>query len=708
MPSILERILLLPSILLALSVSHVLGSSIEVRDTQSTRTPSPVSFSPDENWDGIDGSWSSFTLRIGTPPQYVRTFASWTSYQTWAVIPAGCNTSANYQECSSARGWIFDETKSNTFDNIDLYGLSIEENLGYQGNAIYGYDTVGLGGAGEEGPALKHTVVGGMAWPDFYLGVFGLNPKPTNFTSFNDPSTSYMTLLKEQRYIPSVSLGYTAGAIYRFTGELASLTLGGYDSSKFVENDVVFGFAPDNSRDIVVALQSITTPSQIESSPNPTLLLPSPIYAYMDATVAEIWLPTEACKAFEYEFGLEYDKTTGLYLVNETLHQQLSDRNPSLTFTLGTDLNGGKTVSIELPYAAFDLTAKPPYRYLTDQSYYFPLRRALNDTQYTIGRTFFQEAYIRIDYESQKFNVSQRSWDQNAQTPIVAIPPYTAAGGTTYPGVSSSSSPSSGINGGIIGVIAVGVALLIAIVGVALFFVFRRRRRLAKGGQHEKLASDWGSAHNTVRGNSAVASIQQDTVYHKAELAGSLPAIHAEFNDGRLHSSGGLSSVGSNTPRTQHAFSGSTFPGYVYNSSASPTEGYGTHSSTSTGGGVGPAFSGILPMTPNPEPIYEMAGDMPAIGEKDGKAFSEKEALAHREKVYNRVEPATASPSDDSGARRETPQRVNPEDVVTGDTVIDSGWPSSERDFREHRAFSFEEDCVKDCHTHRSEDDLYS
>jgi hypothetical protein len=145
--------LLLPQTLSALSMSHVLGSSIEPRDPYSTGTPTPISFSPDQNFDGIDGSWSSFTLRIGEPqPQYVRTFASWTSYQTIAVIPAGCNTSANYQECSDARGWIYDETKSKKFANIGLYGISIEENLGYKGNAIYGYDTVGLGGAGEEGP----------------------------------------------------------------------------------------------------------------------------------------------------------------------------------------------------------------------------------------------------------------------------------------------------------------------------------------------------------------------------------------------------------------------------------------------------------------------------------------------------------------------------------------------------------------------------
>jgi hypothetical protein len=575
------------------------------------------------------------------------------------------------------------------------------------GNAIYGYDTVGLGGAGEEGPTLKHTVVGGMAWPDLYLGIFGLNPKPTNFTSFNDPSTSYMTLLKDQKHIPSVSFGYTAGAVYRYTGELASLTLGGYDSSKFIENDVIFSFAEDNSRDIVVALQSVTTPSQIKSSPNPTLLLPSPIYAYMDATIAEIWLPTEACKAFESEFRLVYDSTTELYLVNGTLHQKLLERNPSITFTIGTDLSDGKTVSIELPYAAFDLTAKPPYRYLSEESNYFPLRRAKNETQYTIGRTFFQEAYISIDYETQKFNVSQRSWDQKADPHIVAIPPYTASEGPRYPGVSSNSSTSGGVSGGIVAVIAVGIAVFIAIVSVALFFLFWKRRRLAKQGQHEKLGSESGSTHNMDSRGTAVETAQSNTTYQKAELAGSLPAIRTQSVDRRLHSSGGLGSGGNNTPSTPHAHFGSTFPSLPNSSSASPIDGYGTHFSSSTNAGICTPVSVVSPMTPMPEPIFEMAGDMPAVGEKDGKALSEKEAIARREKVYNGVEPPSAVAVEDTAATRDVVRRVNPGDVVTGDTVIDSEWPSAEREFREHRAFSFEEERSGRTPTYRSEEDLY-
>jgi len=51
---------------------------------------------------------------------------------------------------------------------------------------------------------------------------------------------------------------------------------------------------------------------------------------------------------------------------------------------------GGDTVRIVLPYAAFDLKAEYPL--VQNTSYYFPLKHAANETQYTLGRTFLQEA----------------------------------------------------------------------------------------------------------------------------------------------------------------------------------------------------------------------------------------------------------------------------------------------------------------------------
>ncbi|KAK5241174.1 hypothetical protein LTR16_009673, partial [Cryomyces antarcticus] len=204
---------------------------------------------------------------------------------------------------------------------------------------------------------------------------------------------------------------------------LASLTLGGYDASRFVSNNLTITFAPNNERDLVVAIQSITTD---KSSSGSNTLLPSsaPIFAYIDSTVPQIWLPRSVCQAFEAAFGLIYDNATDLYLVNNTLHQSLVTRNASVKFTLGASLNGGQTVDITLPYAAFDLQASPPYRGLANSTAYFPLRRAANDTQYTLGRTFLQEAYLAVDWERANFNVSQCNWVDGVQQHLIAIPAF--------------------------------------------------------------------------------------------------------------------------------------------------------------------------------------------------------------------------------------------------------------------------------------------
>ena len=113
MRALWQRLLLLPSALLAASLAEVYAIDLEERDT---RTPKPISSTPDSTFDdGVDGSWSSFTLRVGTPPQYIHTYASWAVYQTWAVLPQGCQWASNYKGCAQTRGGIFNETSSNSF-----------------------------------------------------------------------------------------------------------------------------------------------------------------------------------------------------------------------------------------------------------------------------------------------------------------------------------------------------------------------------------------------------------------------------------------------------------------------------------------------------------------------------------------------------------------------------------------------------------------
>lgn len=250
-----------------------------------------------------------------------------------------------------------------------------------------------------------------------------------------------------------------------YSGVFGSLVLGGYDQSKFTSTNLTIPLGSDVSRDLLVGVQSITTTA------NTTALTSSSggFYAFLDSTVAELWLPTSVCSAFEETFGIIYDSTTELYLVNTSLHTTLVDQNANVTFTLGSSTSGGETVAITLPYSAFDLEVSYPIT--ENKTYYFPLKRAANTTQYTLGRTFFQEAYVIADYERRNFTVAPCSWVENAASNIKSI---------ISPTYDLSSDPSSGISAGAIAGIVVGIVAAVAALA-GLGFWFWRRRQNTKG-----------------------------------------------------------------------------------------------------------------------------------------------------------------------------------------------------------------------------------
>ena len=77
-------------------------------------------------------------------------------------------------------------------------------------------------------------------------------------------------------------------------------------------------------------------------------------------------------------------------------------------------------VDIVMGYRSFDLTAEYPI--VNNATRYFPLKQAQNDSQYTLGRTFLQDAYVIADYDRSNFSVSQAVFHNGSNTQqIVAI-----------------------------------------------------------------------------------------------------------------------------------------------------------------------------------------------------------------------------------------------------------------------------------------------
>lgn len=180
---------------------------------------------------------------------------------------------------------------------------------------------------------------------------------------------------------------WRADVVIHLGGFFGSLTFGGYDTSRFEPNDVSFSFGSDIERDLLVDVRSITSTNSNGSTAN---LLPQSVLALIDSTVSPIYLPQAACDVFAETFGLTYNSTFKLYLIDDEIHKKMVASNPNITFTLGDQSSGGSTVDIVFPYSSFDLKAVFPR--VSDVNWYFPLQPADNDTQYTLGRVFLQEA----------------------------------------------------------------------------------------------------------------------------------------------------------------------------------------------------------------------------------------------------------------------------------------------------------------------------
>jgi hypothetical protein len=300
--------------------------------------------------DGIDGSWSTFTITLGTPPQAVRLLPSITGYTIWAVLPQACQGLA-VRTCNSDRGGTFATNQSSTWEDKGMFQLPLdaEHYLPFSGAANFGFDNVTLDWQGYGGVTLEHQVVAGYITEDFYLGALGLSPLLVNITSFDDQHPSFVGTLSDKNHIPGHSYGYTAGASYRSypLNAFGSLTFGGYDSTRMdaSKNLTIVG-GSDNYRPMLLGIEKIISGS-VE-------LLDAPVITALNSIVPHIWLPISACQRFESTFGLVWNSTSELYLVNGTQHSALLAQNASITFTLstGSEENKDKQLDITLPYAA--------------------------------------------------------------------------------------------------------------------------------------------------------------------------------------------------------------------------------------------------------------------------------------------------------------------------------------------------------------------
>ncbi|KAK5175210.1 uncharacterized protein LTR77_000347 [Saxophila tyrrhenica] len=437
--------------------------------------PAPFSIAPSWNWSGNDGSWSTFEIAVGTPPQSFHILPATGSSEVWVPIPQACEgVMINVPNCGLLRGVEegrgFETNASSSWDLLGIYELEAEQNLwGPTGNpGQYGLDKVTL----EAYPSgqsvhLAEQTVAGYATANAWVGNLGLGISVGSFADVHKGTVpSLLDAMKSQNLTSSLSFGYAAGASYSSPRDYGSLILGGYDKARFEPSNLNFSITGTDSKALPLNIVSVIA----ENTLNGTLsLLPdaSSITTVIDSTISQMWLPADVCELFAEAFGLTYDETTGLYLVKSAAHRELVQNNPKVTFTVSSVNGSSATTNIELPYAAFDLQAGMPM--FNASTNYFPLRRAANESQQVLGRAFLQEAYIFVDWERDYFTIGQ-SIHQNDTTNIVPVlsPAYD----------SGNDADSSGLSTGAIVGLAIGAcAVIAAFIGVAALMVIRSRRR---------------------------------------------------------------------------------------------------------------------------------------------------------------------------------------------------------------------------------------
>lgn len=198
----------------------------------------------------------------------------------------------------------------------------------------------------------------------------------------------------------------------------------------------------------------------------------------IDSSTVFLWLPQAVCVRFAETLGLVYDDAMNLYTfpANSSQHANLLASNLTFTFTLSNVLSSPDIVNITLPYTAFDLELTPPSVPENSSLLYFPLRQALVENQFTIGRVFLQEAYIIADYERNNFSIYQAvHTSQPVQnTSIVSI---TRPSTSNFEGPPKEKAGEIRLSTGAIVGIAVSAISLTALITLAILYFCRQRHK---------------------------------------------------------------------------------------------------------------------------------------------------------------------------------------------------------------------------------------
>ncbi|TPX14383.1 uncharacterized protein E0L32_005579 [Thyridium curvatum] len=479
------------------------------------------------NWLGIDGSWSTFDVQVGTNTiQTLSLTVSTALSEVWIIENTGCSASPL---CTAARGGTFNIYTSNSWQSLGTWELGLPD-LAMGGNGDYGMEALAFNnqvdGTGKT-LMVDSALVAAINDTSFYTGFIGVGATQGSFgAKVVNPLISQ--LAESYGEIPSHSYGYTAGAQYvGDKGTPASLVLGGYDANRFVPQSTTFSMAPTTRipqaliRGIIASVPAIdNAPTKWPSTSQTLLNMNESITATIDTSTPYLWLPGLICDRFANSLGLTWNESFGLYTFknDKTYNDFLTGTTSlSLTFVLssidnmdnfGTPWDTAGVVNITISSKAFALALGYPFnsliKYGDPRVAYFPLRRANSQTnggQAVIGRAFMQEAYIITKYDEQVFSLHQALFPNNARTNMSVID-IERSPNSPFPAYTGPSDQGGGLSKGATAGIVVAAFVTGSAIGLILWCCLRKRKRDAKRST---------SSHSGDESKDAESSVGSDT-----------------------------------------------------------------------------------------------------------------------------------------------------------------------------------------------------
>lgn len=219
-------------------------------------------------------------------------------------------------------------------------------------------------------------------------------------------------------------------------GIAGALVFGGYHSDRVVPNNHKFPL-PTHDEPLTVTVQDIAITAFEGESDKKMIIaqqITRPFPAVLDSTTPYIYLPQEAYSRILEHFNLTLDSSTGHILLSEEQKHSFEAQGFSLVFKISGYANKQlitlrDTVQIVLPPSSLIMQLDFPH--VPAPAWYLPIRIGnVSISNYVLGRTFLQEAYLVAHYENYYFKVHQVDWEnaknfskESIRSNVLELPP---------------------------------------------------------------------------------------------------------------------------------------------------------------------------------------------------------------------------------------------------------------------------------------------